>query len=39
MRTAVFLGRIVYGKRLARQEHAEGWRELEELREGIEQAQ
>ncbi len=33
---AAFLGGIAYGKRLARQEYAEGWLELEEMREAIE---
>ena len=33
---AAFLGGITYGKRLARQEYAEGWLELDEMREAIE---
>lgn len=33
---AAFLGGIAYGKRWARQEYAEGWLELEEMREAIE---
>jgi len=32
---AAFLGGIVYGKKLARQQYAEGWLELEEKLEAI----
>lgn len=32
---AAFLGGIVYGKRLARQQYAEGWLELKEKMEAM----
>jgi hypothetical protein len=33
---AAFSGGIAFGKRMARREYAEGWLELEEMREAIE---
>lgn len=36
---AAFLGGMAYGKKLARQEYAEGWLELEEMRGALDQEQ
>lgn len=34
---AAFFGGMAYGKKLARQEYAEGWLELEEMRGALDQ--